>query len=267
MIDKFKQLEAMQRHAATLTPDPNWVRPISPTEQANCLSHWFPKLLAAGLPVPKTSIVKSPRGIDKLADGERPDGWDAFIADLRNSADAVGYPCFLRTGQGSGKHEWKDTCFVGSADVIPRRVERLVCWSLMVDLLGLPTNVFAVREMLPTVPAFHAFDDMPIVREFRCFVRGADVICIHPYWPPDAFTEYSRPSFADWRARLNQMSVADDGELAEVKSLASRAGAALGGDWSVDVLSTKRGWFVTDAAVAWRSYHWNGCERAELFTK
>lgn len=36
--------------------------------------------------------------------------------------------------------------------------------------------------------------------------------------------------------------------------------------WSVDVLETRRGWFVTDMAEAARSFHWPGCEHAGSVT-
>ncbi len=49
--------------------------------------------------------------------------------------------------------------------------------------------------------------------------------------------------------------------MAEIRSLASRAGAAIGGAWSVDILETTRGWFVTDMAEAHKSYHWPTCPK------
>jgi len=42
--------------------------------------------------------------------------------------------------------------------------------------------------------------------------------------------------------------------------LATQAGKAVGGAWSVDILETERGWYVTDMAEAHKSSHWEGCE-------
>ena len=36
--------------------------------------------------------------------------------------------------------------------------------------------------------------------------------------------------------------------------LASQAGKACGGQWSVDLLETDRGWYITDMAEAVKSY-------------
>ena len=50
----------------------------------NCLSFWFPQLRDAGLPVPKTIIVKYPDGwkLANLLDGENPPDLDEFIREL-----------------------------------------------------------------------------------------------------------------------------------------------------------------------------------------
>lgn len=49
----------------------------------------------------------------------------------------------------------------------------------------------------------------------------------------------------------------------QLYELASRAGKAVGGAWSVDILETTRGypnrWYVTDMAVAEDSWHWPEC--------
>jgi hypothetical protein len=45
----------------------------------------------------------------------------------------------------------------------------------------------------------------------------------------------------------------------EPNTFAKAAGCAVGGAWSVDILETKRGWFVTDMAEAEKSFHWPEC--------
>lgn len=229
----------------------------------NCLSYWFPILERAGLPVPRTRIIRATGDLTPLLDGD-PVALPAFEALCRAIASAAhemgGYPVFLRTGHGSGKHNWRDTCHVPEAAVIGQHVGALVEWSALVDLMGLPTEVWAVREMLPTIAVGTAYHGMPVCREIRCFVTDGEVRCTHPYWPPE--------SLAQGRCVLDLASFArlytfDEREAQTVRDLASEAGHALGGSWSIDVLDTRRGWFITDVAEAGRSYHWPGCEAAK----
>lgn len=253
------------------------------TMDRNCLSYWFPKLEAAGLPVPKTRIVTC-ESLLPILDGIPPPWFDTFIAELHLAASAVGgYPVFLRTGQGSGKHSWSETCYVKSHEDLGQHVRNLVEWSECVDMLGLPTNVWAVREMLPTKPVAVCpyYKNMPVNREFRFFVRGGDVCCVHPYWPSGALAQggcWAKAKDGEpdnpWGAveyELDHKHQDDYKALCTLPNgvdlhfLAHSAGRALGGDWSIDILETEKGWYITDCAEAARSFHWEGCEKAELF--
>ncbi len=242
----------------------------------NCLSYWFPKLKAAGLPVPQTVIVETELDLVEWLDSGAVDGVTFFLDVLRAAGDQVGWPAFLRTGHTSSKHAWKRTCYLPSADKLARHVAALVEFSNCVNQpLGLPTNVWCMRELLPTEPVFTTpvYGDMPISREFRVFVDGSDVKCVHPYWPEEALMRgFPREEGSnDWGEGESSYDVPDDfdekyaalaylkDDEETIRALASRAGAALGGAWSVDVLETKRGWYVTDVAKADRSFHWEGC--------
>jgi hypothetical protein len=226
----------------------------------NSLAYWFPPLEAAGLPVPRTEIVRYDGGdlLDML-DGMEPFGWDDLVARIRGAGDRIGWPVFLRTGHGSGKHEWARCCYLADPDDLGEHVFALVEWSHLVDMFGLPTNVWAVREMIPTAPLFtcNGFDGFPVVREFRLFVRDGDVEHIQPYWPPDA-VELGGPDDPGWRAKLagaSRLSAATGDHLAAV---ARAAVAALGGGfWSVDLLEDRDGdWWLTDMAEGERSFRW-----------
>lgn len=287
----------------------------------NCISYWLPRLESAGLPVPRTAIVHAP-DLTYLLDADvrlTPEQQDAegdFFDALEEAASLVapepGAAFFLRTGHGAGKHSWDRTCRVRCLDAIPEHVAALVEWSETACFMGaLPYRVWAVREMLPTTPLMHCprYGNMPVTREWRCFVRGAEVCCVHPYWPRRALEEgfpekltgyrksehdadfllaargsclsrsgaggeeevleevYARDLPADFdRLYAALCELTPQGER-EVRALASRAGAALGGAWSVDVLESERGYFVTDVALAHESYHWEGCDRANEFTR
>lgn len=242
----------------------------------NCLSYWFPKIVGIpGIKTPRTEIVRTKLPLYSLLDGKDPeptDGetWHGLLDSLSEAVKSVGgAPAFMRTGQGSGKHEWRDTCFLKDAtrETIGQHVCQLVEWSELVDMFGLPYDVWVIRELLPTRPAFTAFKDMPIVKERRYFIQDGRTVCRHPYWPAEAFSErYSRAPDG-WREQLDAMNNETMGEWAELTELSDRVGAAIGGDWSIDWLWTDRGWYLTDMATAGDSFHWAGCAKAELFKR
>jgi hypothetical protein len=226
----------------------------------NALSYWFPKLEAAGLPVPKTAILQMPEAAQQdqwaLFDGqEGPGGMPAFVEEIAAAAEPIGYPFFLRTDHTSGKHNWEKTCFVPSKEKIAEHVSEIVLFSEMADFMGLPWTTWAVREMLPTIPlgTCPRYGNMPICREFRFFVKEGEIQCHHPYWPLAALQDGRAPADLDY-AELCRMP---DPEA--LMDLARRAGRAVPGHWSIDILETKRGWMVTDMAEARRSFHLEGC--------
>jgi hypothetical protein len=236
----------------------------------NCLSYWYPKLLAAGLPVPRTEIVRPSREVQdnmvRMVCGEEVSEeclWP-FQGELEAAVKRIGLPVFLRTGQGSGKHEWDDCCNLRNANLLVSHIFNLVQWSECVDMIGLPVDVWAVREFLPTMPLMIAgrYGNMPVCREFRFFVNDGVVQCWHPYWPEDSLRDgmsHFPASFDELYRKLCHMNKSEDGILGR---LASQAGLAVGGKWSVDILETERGWFVTDMALAHRSFHWPDCPAA-----
>lgn len=238
------------------------MNPDEPTEtELTCLSYWFPKIRDAGLPVPKTEIVQMSLGAVKegygLLDGKRCGiAFGEFVDQIWHAAQQMGFPVFLRTGQGSGKHQWEKTCYLSSDRHLNRHLFNLIDWSSCADL---PFNVWCVREMLPTTPLFRctAYGGMPVVREFRFFVDGPQVLFHIPYWPEDAF-EQGKPDDPAWRLSLPLLQ--SERHIGAARTLASAAGEAVGGKWSVDLLETQRGWFVTDMAVAERSYGWSETE-------
>lgn len=232
------------------------------------LSYWFPLIEKAGLPVPRTKIFKMPAAARDviLAGIDGRDGGDGLLEFSVEMAEAIyadpsmGFPIFLRTDHTSGKHEWDRTCFVRCDEDLPQHIWALCEYSELVDIMGLPWDTIVAREMLPTKPVATcpAYGNMPVTREFRVFVDGGEIICAHAYWPRDVITKggaYVTPH--DYR----QISMFRDiAEQEEVRALARRAGVAVGGAWSVDILDTKRGWFVTDMAEAHKSWHWPACE-------
>jgi len=225
-----------------------------------CLSYWHPRL--EGLPSPKTRIVRTPGGCDLvgLLDGERPSGFDAFLTDLSQAALDIGStPVFLRTGHTSAKHYWTDTCFVDDLDKLDSHVFNLVEFSFLVDLMGLPVEIWAVREFLSIEHNFNAFKSMPIGQEFRFFVDKGDITYVQPYWPPFAIEDY-RPSSPTWRDDLASISTMAGTDFEQARDLALQVAERFAGDgeWSVDVCKVVgRGWYVTDMAVGEMSFRWS----------
>lgn len=231
----------------------------------NCISFWLPKLEAAALPTPETRLHVAGHGCDpvSLLDGQVPEQFDTFCLNLSNSCEAVGFPAFLRTGHGSGKHMWAKTCCVSKGDDIAQHVRELVEWSHMVSPFGMPTHVWAVRKMLRTDPLFRvaAWESFPVTREFRFFVFDGEVVHQQPYWPPAAIEEAlltGQPTPDGWREKLERASHLDGPDLETCTELAKQASRAVPGYWSVDLLVDHYGsWWITDMAWGEESFRWD----------
>jgi len=226
-------------------------------EDKNSLGFWFPKIESAGLHVPQTQIVKTDVPLVSVLDREAPQGLMEFIGDLEKAANEIGFPCFLRTGHGSGKHDWRDTCYLVHEEDIASHVVRLVEWSYTVDLMGLPVDTWAVREMLKTKPLFscQSYGGFPVTREFRIFVLDNEVTHIQPYWPEDA-VERGSPDIDNWRELLDRSQALSSAERDSLVDEALKAVAAVGGGyWSIDFLQDSAdNWWLTDIADGARSY-------------
>lgn len=240
------------------------------SEDLTALSYWYPKLLAAGLPVPRTTIVKMPAGVQETIwsafDGkEGGDNPEPFFDEIDAAAREFGYPCFLRSDHTSNKHGWRTNCFLPDRASIAQHVFNICEFSECCGLIGLPWDTWAVREMLPTMPlgVCPHYGNMPICREFRFFVEDGEIRCRHPYWPLESL-EQGGANWIDGPAILFEHMRQPPHKL---DALASAAGRALGGAWSIDILETTRGWFITDLAEAGKSFHWEGCEHAASFER
>jgi hypothetical protein len=157
---------------------------------------------------------------------------------MRGVAAPLGTPFFLRTDLTSGKHHWEDACFVADPSKLGRHICQIAEYSEMAGFPGLRWDTWVLREMLPTIPIGDCpnYGNMPICKEFRFFVDGASVDCFHPYWPRHALVSGGGElNDADYAALCDPGDDIDD-----LRDLASRAGAAVGGRWSVDLLETER---------------------------
>jgi hypothetical protein len=228
-------------------------------EDRNDMAYWFPRLKATGVPVPETTIIHADGSLREVCDGSTPASYNRLCLAIGMVAEEYGYPCFLRTGHTSGKHSWRETCFLQESTDIPQHVYNLIEFSEMADILGLPYKTWAVRRFVPLVSHFTAFDGMPVAVERRVFIRDGRRSCDHPYWPPASIRN---PSREDWQRLL-----ADHDEVArlydtqvQIRAALDRICSAFDGYWSVDFALGRDGvWYAIDMAQGDRSWHWPGC--------
>ena len=233
-------------------------------EDRTRLSWWFPKI-PSDILVQKTVVIPyTGDNLINILDGKTPADFAPLCIRIINAGNELGWPFFLRTDYLSGKHSWKDTCYVSNPKCVAKRVVCLVEESIMADIIGFPTDYWIARKLIPTKPAFFAFrGDMPIVKERRYFVQDNKVVCHHPYWPMQAFLLGDLAcEVPDWRELLDDMNLESDEEVGLLSGLSSKVGGAIGGAWSIDWLwSEDEGqWYLTDMAEAGQSYHWPECK-------
>jgi hypothetical protein len=211
------------------------------------LAYWFPLVSNLGIPVPKTVVV--PSVWEELLSPE-------FIAKLDAEAQKLGYPVFMRTDLSSGKHDWKNTCFVSDPTVLGSNLVFLDEYN-RIGKFGYTSIV--LREFLQLETRFVSFPgDMPINKERRYFIRDGRVVCHHPYWPQEAF--YENTLFIHG-TNLDLLNHEDNHEVTLLTGYAEKVAAVLSGYWSVDFAKTKSGeWYLIDMAVGEHSYHWKPCE-------
>lgn len=223
-------------------------------EQLNDISFWYPVLNRIGMRTPKTLLFYAPHEIGKVVDGEQTPEFSKLVRDVANARHEFGGEAFLRTGQTSNKHEWRNTCHLTIDSKVGWHLARLIEFSMLVDL---PYTTFAVREMIKTKPLTTAFHGMPIAREVRMFADRGKVICAHPYWPDEAFKD--QPIKKEELAALQEMP-----DMAELNKMAEYVSDRFDGAWSIDFLQDDKGdWWLTDMALARTSYHWPECENKD----
>ena len=170
----------------------------------------------------------------------------------------MGYPFFLRTGLGSAKHYWKNTCFVPDAQSIARHIYEIIEWSEFVSLIGLPYSIWAVRKFIPFVSTFPAFHGLPVNRERRYFIENGRVLCHHPYWPEAAIEGHTAE--ANWKGKLAEINHEPADEISFLSSLAAKVSMAFEDAWSVDFALAQDGqWYAIDMALMRVSFHWPEC--------
>ena len=229
---------------------------------------WLPKIVAAGLPTPRTEIVEyGHHSIASIFDGAKSVVFENLVAGVVGACERIGYPVFVRTDLASAKHSGPGAYRISNeTEVASRMYATLEDNEMKFWLEAEGPKAILVREWIAFDSPFSAFADHPINREWRFFADGNHVFCFHPYWPEDAITFYADAMVApiDWRERLRELHKVPDC-IDELKELSIRAAALYGATASVDIAQDKHGkWWVIDMALAEGSVHWQGCENEKM---
>ena len=218
--------------------------------------YWYPRLERLDIPMPKTWVVEI-KGWEYYGylDGKKP---FPKIKEVEGLIKTLPFPLFMRSDYHSAKHSWRDTCYLAVPERFGQQLYNLVEMHALEDIMGMPFNAVVFREFLPLRYSFKAFKGMPVAREFRFFCDKGKVLCYHPYWPPASIRN---PDVMDWAARLEVLSAITEDEVKLLSAHIDQLKDALPEHWSVDFAQHQNGsWYLTDMALAERSYHWPGCE-------
>ena len=261
-MDKKTNLKAaMQKHIDDYIKNKDTIQ-AQRLEEAknnpNCLSFWYPQIKDLEIKTPQTMIVEFNYNdlLNSLEDNIS-DSFKESLKKVEEACDAIGYPCFIKNSLYSGKHSWKYTCFVENRSKIKSHLKNLTddCYCV-----GAGDSLFIiVRKLIETSPAFYAFEDMPITKERRYFVKDGKVTFHHPYWIPKAI---HKPSCIDWEDKLTQLNWESDEEIQLLTHLSEKVSNAIDGAWSVDWLQDIHGdWYLIDMALEHNSFKWHDYKR------
>lgn len=220
--------------------------------------YWYPRIKDLPIPQPETIIVEvDPRLAYDVADGKA----YPYPPTLREAAQQLGYPVFIRSDYLSGKHAWEDTCHVPNGRELDRHVCQVVEETLTCDVMGRPVNAIVFREFIPMASEFTAFyGNMPVNPERRYFVKDGQVLCHHAYWIEEAIEESKAPSAANWRELSRLMNWESSDEIELLTQYALTVAKSVDGYWSVDFCQAKDGrWMLIDMALGQDSWHPEGC--------
>lgn len=174
------------------------------------------------------------------------------ISQMKDVLSQEGKPMFLKNSMFSGKHDWAKTCLVSEPEHLENHLKSITDFAYCV---GCEESLhWVLRELIPTTPAFYAFNKMPVTKERRYFISEGKVVFHHPYWLPESINNSSVEDFMPLLDKLNHES---DEEIHMLKGLSEKVAHKLPGDWSVDWLQSESGeWYLIDMAETKKSFKW-----------
>lgn len=218
------------------------------------MNYWYPKIVELGIPVPKTKILLEKDIFEwyKYLDEKMPVD---EMNQLLQAANEIGYPLFMRSDLNSGKHQFKDTCYVPDSMTLFKNLYGLLEDNAMKDQ---PMTSIVLREYIEPAWGFKAFKGLPIAPERRYFISHGEVICHHAYWVEDAIEFYGerRPP-NNWKALLKEMNTESTQEIMQLTSYALKVADAFPEqELSVDFMKARDGrWILIDMASGQQSWH------------
>lgn len=237
-------------------------------DERNSMLHWWPLVEDLDLPKPETIIVEVEHDLAMgLLEGGT-EFWERYKCKIMGSATSIGYPLFMRTDYCSGKHSYKNTCYVNRPEKLLRNLAFLIEENELAGMMGLPYGAIVLRKMIGLEHRFVAFSGrLPIGAERRYFIRDGQVECHHPYWVQAAVAEgmpvtpITYTPVVGWHRHLAALNAESDEEVALLSEYAELLGERLEGYWSLDFARDWDGaWWFIDAALGDVSFHWEGCE-------
>lgn len=90
------------------------------------MGYWWPLVKDIGVPKPATKIIPLTKEASMAfvypcnVELKAIDELEKALETVRVEAKAFGFPVFMRTDLISGKHDWKNSCFVASENNINR---------------------------------------------------------------------------------------------------------------------------------------------------
>jgi hypothetical protein len=109
------------------------------------------------------------------------------IEKIKNFGDKYGYPLFLKNGVFSNKHDFKDSCVINENDDLESIADKIANIQYNAEMFGVELSLeMVIRKYLEVKPIFHAFNETPIVEEYRFFVNDGVAEGWQAYWPQDS---------------------------------------------------------------------------------
>ena len=166
------------------------------------------------------------------------------------------YPLFIRTDQFSGKHIFREACWIPDEEHLLPNLYNLIEYGEKVNFIGFYHRAIVIREFLELDSRFEAFGGMPVAPEYRAAVTPTSVK-LYEYWPEQAIASGRKDCLPpDWRQRRKVMydGILED-EKVELKRVAQIIQRKLGGEWSIDFAKAKNGkWYLIDMALLHESW-------------
>lgn len=217
--------------------------------EESSLLKWFPVVEKLDIPTPKTVIVNCP----------------ASKETIKDAAEKMGYPLFMKTDLIAGKHDWVNTCFVEKPEYLTDQIANLMSELEVTDMeAGTPFSALVFREYIELDSTFRAFLGMPVARERRYFIDKGKLLCHHTYWPVHTIRFWHNTKEPkNWKHLLKDINTESKEEVDTLTQYAQMVADVFQDDWAVDFAHAKNGvWHLIDMQKTKISWH-PDCEMKE----